>query len=362
MEVDGGRLEWHGGGCLPGAIAAPVHGRAALAAVAVWRGEGARPMQADRRGHVLRITAMLRARRARSRSPRRRWRPRPPARCSTACSRWRRTICQLDSVSAIRDGAFDHGQPIALPVLRDRAEWPYVWTRDLSYRDRPRPVAIRSRALAQRRCGSSCPTCAWPARPQGLYAMQDTGSGGSWPISTDRVVWFLGARHLLDDKSFADDDLRALRRHAGAGSRNTPSTHASACIAARPRSSTGASRAIRRGRRTTCASSRSRLRCPPTCCTTRRCNWPPRWRQLGTTRPPPPAIAAQAAALKRSDQRALLARRSRHVHELHRRRGTPYDSLRPARHRAGDRQRRGRRRARAAIAGELSDAGPPAAR
>ncbi|MCT7041788.1 hypothetical protein M1717_26505, partial [Salmonella enterica subsp. enterica serovar Pomona] len=41
--------------------------------------------------------------------------------------------------------------------------------------------------------------------------MQDTGSGGSWPISTDRVVWFLGARHLLDDKAFADDTWTALK-------------------------------------------------------------------------------------------------------------------------------------------------------
>ncbi|MEO8747018.1 MAG: Six-hairpin glycosidase-like protein, partial [Rhodanobacter sp.] len=46
---------------------------------------------------------------------------------------------------------------------------------------------------------------------QGLYVMQDTGSGGSWPISTDRVVWFLGARHLLDDGPFADKVWTALR-------------------------------------------------------------------------------------------------------------------------------------------------------
>jgi hypothetical protein len=40
--------------------------------------------------------------------------------------------------------------------------------------------------------------------------MQDTGSGGSWPVSTDRIVWFLGARHLLDDRAFADQVYRAL--------------------------------------------------------------------------------------------------------------------------------------------------------
>jgi hypothetical protein len=40
--------------------------------------------------------------------------------------------------------------------------------------------------------------------------MQDTGSGGSWPISTDRVVWFLGASHLLGDRAFADTVYRTL--------------------------------------------------------------------------------------------------------------------------------------------------------
>ena len=46
--------------------------------------------------------------------------------------------------------------------------------------------------------------------PQGLYVVQDTGSGGSWPISTDRVAWFLGARHLIDDATFADKVYKAL--------------------------------------------------------------------------------------------------------------------------------------------------------
>lgn len=53
------------------------------------------------------------------------------------------------------------------------------------------------------------PPRAGPAS-SGLYVMQDTGSGGSWPVSTDRVVWFLGARHLLRDHAFADTVYRAL--------------------------------------------------------------------------------------------------------------------------------------------------------
>jgi hypothetical protein len=114
-----------------------------------------------------------------------------------------------DSVTAIRDGAFDHGQPIPCTCFETGAKWPYVWTRDLSYSIdlglwRFDPERARNGLrfkLSDVRDASL---------PKGLYVMQDTGSGGSWPISTDRVVWFLAARHLLDDKSFADDVYRAL--------------------------------------------------------------------------------------------------------------------------------------------------------
>lgn len=114
-----------------------------------------------------------------------------------------------DSVAAIRDGAFDHGQPIPCTCFETGAKWPYVWTRDLSYSidlglwrfDPQRSRNGLSFKLSDVRD---------PSLPQGLYVMQDTGSGGSWPISTDRVVWFLGAQHLLDDKVFANDVYRAL--------------------------------------------------------------------------------------------------------------------------------------------------------
>lgn len=114
-----------------------------------------------------------------------------------------------DSVMAIRDGAFDRGQPIPCTCFETGLKWPYVWTRDLSYSidlglwkwDSLRARNGLSFKLSDVRNTS---------QPQGLYVMQDTGSGGSWPISTDRVVWFLGAQHLLDDKSFADSVYRAL--------------------------------------------------------------------------------------------------------------------------------------------------------
>ena len=115
----------------------------------------------------------------------------------------------LDSVKAIRDGAFDHGSPISCHCFETGLKWPYVWTRDLSYAV---DLGLWRFDPARARNGLEFKLSAVrvPSAPQGLYVMQDTGSGGSWPISTDRVVWFLGAQHLLDDKSFADKVYRAL--------------------------------------------------------------------------------------------------------------------------------------------------------
>lgn len=115
-----------------------------------------------------------------------------------------------DSVSAIRDGAFDHGAPIPCHCFETGLKWPYVWTRDLSYSI---DLGLWRFDAARARNGLEfkLSDVRVPTAPQGLYVMQDTGSGGSWPISTDRVVWFLGAQHLLDDKAFADKVWPALR-------------------------------------------------------------------------------------------------------------------------------------------------------
>lgn len=114
-----------------------------------------------------------------------------------------------DSVDAIRDPAYDHGQPIPCRCFVTGVKWPYVWTRDLAY-----STDLALARIDPERARNGLLFKLSPVRvkdaPQGLYVMQDTGSGGSWPISTDRVVWFLGARHLLDDKPFADRVWQAL--------------------------------------------------------------------------------------------------------------------------------------------------------
>ncbi|WP_329743575.1 Six-hairpin glycosidase-like protein [Dyella sp. A6] len=116
---------------------------------------------------------------------------------------------KLDSVTSIQDGAFDHGQPMPCHCFETGLKWPYVWTRDLSYSV---DLGLWRFDPARARNGLLFKLSGVRAKdvPQGLYPMQDTGSGGSWPISTDRIVWFLGARHLLGDKAFADKVWTAL--------------------------------------------------------------------------------------------------------------------------------------------------------
>ena len=116
---------------------------------------------------------------------------------------------EKDSVPAIRDGAYDHGHPIACACFIAGKQWPFVWTRDLAYST---DLALWrfDPARARRSLQFKLSDVRAPGVPQGLYVVQDTGSGGSWPISTDRVVWFLGARHLLDDRAFAATTDRAL--------------------------------------------------------------------------------------------------------------------------------------------------------
>ncbi|MGH8191371.1 MAG: Six-hairpin glycosidase-like protein [Rhodanobacteraceae bacterium] len=119
-----------------------------------------------------------------------------------------------DSVSAVRDPAYDHGQPMPCRCFVTGVKWPYVWTRDTSYSIdlglwRYEPARARE-SLLFKLSGVRAQGVPQGSDSKKLYPMQDTGSGGSWPISTDRVVWFLAARHLLGDKAFADKVWQAL--------------------------------------------------------------------------------------------------------------------------------------------------------
>ncbi len=102
-----------------------------------------------------------------------------------------------NSVSDIRDGSFNDGNAIACPpggCFETGRLWKYVWTRDTSY-----SVDLALAALDPTRARNSMEFKLSERRGGGgVQVVQDTGTGGSYPVSTDRVVWALGANALLD--------------------------------------------------------------------------------------------------------------------------------------------------------------------
>ena len=139
----------------------------------------------------------------------------PPMRAQTASPEFDRLFAlaqdelDKDRVDAITDWSFNDQKPFPCVCFETGEKWHYVWTRDLSY-----SADLALARLDPERTKTSLrfklSEVRNPKVPQGLFVAQDTGSGGSWPISTDRVVWFLAARHLLDDPAFADETWRAL--------------------------------------------------------------------------------------------------------------------------------------------------------
>ncbi|MCM2336148.1 MAG: hypothetical protein NDI66_05135 [Pseudomonas sp.] len=100
-------------------------------------------------------------------------------------------------VEAITDWGFNDNRPLPCPCFETGEKWRYVWTRDLAFAaDLALARLEPARTRTSLRFKLSEPRVA--TAPPGLYVAQDTGSGGSWPVSTDRVVWFLAARHLID--------------------------------------------------------------------------------------------------------------------------------------------------------------------
>lgn len=128
-----------------------------------------------------------------------------------------------DAVSAIRDGNYNGGAAIPCDCFETGEKWHYVWTRDLSYAadlglallD---PARVRNsldfKLAAYRKETAKAPQV--PGSADGLQIVQDTGSGGSWPVSTDRVTWAFAAEEVLhmlpaaERKVFAARALKAL--------------------------------------------------------------------------------------------------------------------------------------------------------
>lgn len=110
------------------------------------------------------------------------------------------------SVDEIRDFAFNDGDPVSCGeggCFETGRLWSYVWTRDTAY-----AVDLGLAAMDPTRARNSLEFKLSERRGGGdLQVVQDTGSGGSYPISTDRVSWAMGAWTLLQylDGSERDD-------------------------------------------------------------------------------------------------------------------------------------------------------------
>ena len=134
------------------------------------------------------------------------------------------TEMQRNAVSQIQDGSYNGGQPIACDCFKTGELWHYVWTRDLSYAAAlslamldPQRVrnSLEFKLAGYREGVTPGPDVAGTA--DGLQIVQDTGSGGSWPVSTDRMSWAFGADEALkalapaERRDFAVTALKALR-------------------------------------------------------------------------------------------------------------------------------------------------------
>lgn len=109
-----------------------------------------------------------------------------------------------NAVSQINDGNYNGGNAIDCACFATGEKWAYVWTRDLSY-----AADLGLALLDPQRVRNSLDfkLSAWrpditaapqiPGTPDGLQIVQDTGSGGSWPVSTDRLTWALAAEETL---------------------------------------------------------------------------------------------------------------------------------------------------------------------
>ena len=116
-----------------------------------------------------------------------------------------------NAVDQISDGAFS--EPVDCACYQTGALWSWVWTRDIAYAtelglawlDPERAANSLLFKLSEEKGGGN------------LQIVQDTGTGGSWPVSTDRVAWARGAMAVLryaDHPELRERAIEAMRNTA----------------------------------------------------------------------------------------------------------------------------------------------------
>ena len=102
-----------------------------------------------------------------------------------------------NSVSEISDPEYANGEPLQLTAFETGRLWHYVWTRDLAY---AADLALARFDPARTESSLFFKTSAFKSSvsaDRAAQILQDTGTGGSYPVSTDRVAWATGARRLV---------------------------------------------------------------------------------------------------------------------------------------------------------------------
>jgi len=118
---------------------------------------------------------------------------------------------RLNAVDQIEDAAF--AEPVDCRCYKTGALWSWVWTRDIAY-----ATELGLAWLDPDRAASSLLFKLSEAKTGGnLQIVQDTGTGGSWPVSTDRVAWARGAMAVLryaDHAELREQAIEAMRNTA----------------------------------------------------------------------------------------------------------------------------------------------------
>ena len=121
-----------------------------------------------------------------------------PEQAKTTAGRWKQTLNtddfpQLQSPYPIVDALYNQALEEARRAVeadstfRTGKEWAGVWTRDISY------SIILAQALLQPRVGMN--SLMRKVTTDGRI-IQDTGTGGAWPCSTDRMIWAVAAYEI----------------------------------------------------------------------------------------------------------------------------------------------------------------------
>lgn len=121
------------------------------------------------------------------------------------------TEARDNAVSQIQDGAFQGVEDCE--CYRTGALWNWVWTRDIAYASELSLAWLDT----DRAKNSLLFKLSEPKGGSGLHIVQDTGTGGSWPVSTDRVTWARGAMAVLkhtDDPYFRQSVIEAFQNTA----------------------------------------------------------------------------------------------------------------------------------------------------